>query len=168
MKDYQLTELSSRHIVFGSGAAGFGAAARLHQLGERDLAIVTENISAGTSRNTGSDKQTYYKLSLAGADADSILNMAQDLFAGQCVDGDLALCEAALSAQCFYRLVELGVPFPCNEYGEFVGYQRYARLYGFGGRQPRLGAVHRPRRKLAHRGVARQLPLPVGQRQARQ
>lgn len=123
MKDYQLTELSIRHIVIGSGAAGFGAAARLHQLGERDLAIVTENISAGTSRNTGSDKQTYYKLSLAGADADSILNMAQDLFAGQCVDGDLALCEAALSAQCFYRLVELGVPFPCNEYGEFVGYK---------------------------------------------
>ena len=39
------------------------------------------------------------------------------------VDGDLALCEAAGSAQCFFKLVQLGVPFPRNEMGEFVGYQ---------------------------------------------
>ena len=112
-----------KNVVVGSGAAGFHAASRLHQFGETDLALVTEGISFGTSRNTGSDKQTYYKLSLAGADRDSILDLAQDLFAGQCVDGDIALCEAALSVRCFYHLVELGVPFPCNEYGEFVGYK---------------------------------------------
>ena len=112
-----------KNVVVGSGAAGFHAASRLHQFGETDFALVTEGISFGTSRNTGSDKQTYYKLSLAGADRDSILDLAQDLFAGQCVDGDIALCEAALSVRCFYHLVELGVPFPCNEYGEFVGYK---------------------------------------------
>ena len=49
--------------------------------------------------------------------------MAENLFAGQCVDGDLALCEAALSVQSFMRLVELGVPFPKNRYGEYVGYK---------------------------------------------
>lgn len=49
--------------------------------------------------------------------------MANNLFCGQCVDGDLALCEAALSVQGFLHLAELGVPFPQNEYGEYVGYK---------------------------------------------
>ena len=98
----KLTEQTITHIIIGSGAAGFQAALRLYQNGERDLAIITENIKSGTSRNTGSDKQTYYKLTLSGNDADSVRNMAEDLFAGQCVDGDQALCEAALSARCFF------------------------------------------------------------------
>ena len=68
----------------------------------------------GTSRNTGSDKQTYYKLTLSGGDPDSVRDMADTLFSGEAVDGDVALCEAALSAQCFLHLVELGVPFPRN------------------------------------------------------
>ena len=119
----KLTEQKITHIIIGSGAAGFQAALRLYQNGERDLAIITENIKSGTSRNTGSDKQTYYKLTLSGNDADSVRNMAEDLFAGQCVDGDQALCEAALSARCFFTLTELGVPFPCTEHGEFMGYK---------------------------------------------
>lgn len=119
----KLTEQTITHIIIGSGAAGFQAAIRLYQNGERDLAIITENIKSGTSRNTGSDKQTYYKLTLSGNDADSVRNMAEDLFAGQCVDGDQALCEAALSARCFFALTELGVPFPCTEHGEFMGYK---------------------------------------------
>ena len=49
--------------------------------------------------------------------------MAEMLFAGRCVDGDIALCEAALSTQCFLKLVELGVPFPRNRYGEYIGYK---------------------------------------------
>ena len=49
--------------------------------------------------------------------------MAETLFDGQCVDGDIALCEAALSTQGFLKLAELGVPFPTNEYGEYVGYR---------------------------------------------
>ena len=118
-----LRESEIHTVVVGTGAAGYHAAVRLHQYGEHDLAIISENVEAGTSRNTGSDKQTYYKLSLAGKEADSVRAMAEDLFQGQCVDGDLALCEAALSAKCFYHLTELGVPFPDNEYGEYVGYK---------------------------------------------
>lgn len=116
-------EIEIRTLVIGTGAAGYATAVRLHQCGVQDLAILTENRLSGTSRNTGSDKQTYYKLSLAGREEDSVRIMAEDLFRGQCVDGDLALCEAALSAKCFYYLAELGVPFPDNEYGEAVGYQ---------------------------------------------
>ena len=110
----KLTEQTITHIIIGSGAAGFQAALRLYQNGERDLAIITENIKSGTSRNTGSDKQTYYKLTLSGNDADSVRNMAEDLFAGQCVDGDQALCEAALSARCFLPLQSWEFLFPAQ------------------------------------------------------
>lgn len=110
-------------IVVGTGAAGFNAADRLYELGNTDIAMVTEHINAGTSRNTGSDKQTYYKLTLSGGDPDSVREMAQTLYEGQCVDGDIALCEAALSAQSFLKLVELGVAFPRNRYGEYIGYK---------------------------------------------
>ncbi|MDR1439558.1 MAG: FAD-binding protein [Clostridiales bacterium] len=115
--------LAFNTVVVGTGAAGYNAACRLHGCGQRDIAIVTEAVGAGTSRNAGSDKQTYYKLTLAGGEPDSVREMAETLFAGQCVDGDIALCEAALSAQSFMRLVELGVPFPRNRHGEFVGYR---------------------------------------------
>ena len=110
-------------VVVGTGAAGFATAERLHALGQTDVAIVTEGVNAGTSRNTGSDKQTYYKLTLSGGEPDSVLDMAKTLFDGECVDGDTALCEAALSTQGFLHLVELGVPFPRNRYGEYVGYK---------------------------------------------
>lgn len=112
-----------RHVVAGSGAAGFQTAIRLFEGGERDVAVITENRRAGTSRNTGSDKQTYYKISLAGDQMDSVGKMARDLFDGGCVDGDTALCEAALSARGFYSLVELGVPFPESFFGESAGYK---------------------------------------------
>lgn len=110
-------------IVLGSGAAGFNAASRLKSLGIEDLAIITEGIKCGTSRNTGSDKQTFYKLSLAGSDDDSIRALASDLYKGRAVDGDIALCEAALSTAGFLRLSEMGVPFPRNRYGEYIGYK---------------------------------------------
>lgn len=109
--------------VVGTGAAGYNAAGRLWQLGQRDILMVSENRTWGTSRNTGSDKQTYYKLTLSGGEPDSVAEMARNLFEGQCVDGDIALCEAALSTQGFLHLAELGVPFPRNRYGEFVGYK---------------------------------------------
>ena len=110
-------------LIVGTGAAGYSAAEHLFRLGVKDVALVTDHIKAGTSRNTGSDKQTYYKLTLSGGEPDSVGEMAQTLFAGQCVDGDLALCEAALSAPSFLRLAELGVPFPTNRYGEYIGYK---------------------------------------------
>ena len=109
--------------VVGSGAAGLNAADQLVHYGIKDIAIVTDALGGGTSRNTGSDKQTYYKLTLSGGQPDSVRRMAETLFSGQCVDGDHALCEAALSAKSFLRLCELGVPFPMNRYGEYVGYK---------------------------------------------
>jgi len=110
-------------VIVGTGCAGFNAADSLYSLGQKDIAIVTEGIKMGTSRNTGSDKQTFYKLTLAGEVKDSVLEMAQTLFNGGCMHGDIALIEAALSTRNFFKLVELGVPFPHNEYGEYVGYK---------------------------------------------
>ena len=109
-------------LVVGSGCAGLAAACRLAEAGVR-TALLTEGLTLGTSRNTGSDKQTYYKLSLSGSEPDSPRAMADDLFAGGAVDGDCALSEAALSARAFSDLVTLGVPFPHNAYGEYVGYK---------------------------------------------
>ena len=110
-------------VIIGSGAAGLNAALQLAARGQRDIALVTDCWSAGTSRNAGSDKQTYYKLSLAGSGPDSPRQLAEDLFAGGCTHGDHALCEANLSAQAFYLLVERGVPFPSDRCGGYVGYR---------------------------------------------
>ena len=118
IKTYQV-----QTAVLGTGAAGYNAACLLKKGGADDLVIITESRNAGTSRNTGSDKQTYYKLSLAGDDPDSVCSLASDLFAGRAVDGDIALCEAALSSASFLRLADMGVPFPVNRYGEYIGYK---------------------------------------------
>ena len=117
-----MREITVRTVVVGSGCAGLNAADTLAALGEKSLLLVTEEMNAGTSRNTGSDKQTYYKLSLSGDEGDSIGELAHDLHYPD-VNGDTALCEAAASAPGFLKLVSLGVPFPANEYGEYVGYQ---------------------------------------------
>jgi len=109
-------------LVIGSGCAGYNCADWLFDLGVKNIAIVTEDINCGTSRNTGSDKQTYYKLSLSSSETDSVGDMCLSLFEGKSVNGDIALTEAACSVKSFIKLVNLGVPFPTNEYGEFVGY----------------------------------------------
>jgi len=110
-------------LVVGSGAAGLCAARELVRHGQRDVAIVTERWGAGASFNAGSDKQTYYRLALAGSAGDSPRRMAEDLFTGGSMHGDLALCEAQHSAQAFFNLVGAGVPFPHDRYGGFVGYR---------------------------------------------
>jgi succinate dehydrogenase/fumarate reductase flavoprotein subunit len=110
-------------IIIGSGAGGYSAADWLYKSGIKDIAIVTENSKFGTSRNTGSDKQTYYKLSLDGLTDDSAYKMAQDIASGGSCDGELAYIEAVNSARCFYRLVEYGVPFPTDNYGGYAGYK---------------------------------------------
>lgn len=110
-------------LIIGSGAAGLSAAIHLHRFGITDLLIATESLHGGTSINTGSDKQTYYKLSLCGADADSVRDMAETYFAGGSMHGDLALAEAANSVRAFMNLTELGLPFPADDYGQFVGYK---------------------------------------------
>ena len=110
-------------LVIGSGAAGLSAAARLHEEGQTDIAVITDRLGAGASNNSGSDKQTYYKLSLAGDRPDSPFEMARDLAAGGSMHGDIALCEALNSAKAFYRLAGLGVPFPQDKYGAYAGYK---------------------------------------------
>ncbi|WP_067779839.1 FAD-binding protein [Actinomyces vulturis] len=115
--------ITTNTVVVGTGSAGYCAADRLVQFGQDDVVIVTDRIATGSSRNAGSDKQTYYKLTLAGPGDDSVAEMAQTLFAGGAMDGDNALVEAALSAQAFLHLVDLGVPFPRNVFGEYVGYK---------------------------------------------
>jgi len=118
MKTYTLQTL-----IVGSGCAGFNAADTLYDLGHTDIAILTEGVAMGTSRNTGSDKQTYYKLSLCSDASDSVRELAENLFSGGSVNGDTALCEAAGSVRSFMKLVGLGVPFPTNRYGEYAGYK---------------------------------------------
>ena len=145
-------------IVIGTGAAGYSAAVRIAKTGKKKVAIITEGVNAGTSRNTGSDKQTYYKLGLGGEATDSVRKMATDLFAGGCVDGDNALCEAALSARCFMNLSESGVPFPTNRYGEYIGYKTdhdpYARATSAGPLTSRYMTE-------ALEANAKALPIPV-------
>ena len=109
-------------LIIGSGAAGLAAAVRLDALGRKPV-IYTEGLSGGTSLNTGSDKQTYYKLSMDGSSPDSPCLMAADMAAGGAVHGDIALVEASLSPIAFSYLVSLGVAFPHDAYGRFVGYQ---------------------------------------------
>ncbi len=113
----------SHTLVIGSGAAGLNAAVRLREEGIRDVSILTEGLQHGTSINTGSDKQTYYKLSLCGSEGDSPQMMAESFFSGGAMHGDIALVEAALSARAFTHLADLGVPFPQDPYGQFVGYK---------------------------------------------
>ncbi len=123
LQGQDVTVYALNTVVVGTGAAGFNAADCLYTYGQKDIAIVTEGLNMGTSRNTGSDKQTYYKLTLSGDTQDSVVEMAKTLFAGGCMDGDIALVEAALSPKAFYRLVDIGVPFPHNRYGEYIGYK---------------------------------------------
>ncbi len=110
-------------VIIGTGCAGYNTADTLYRQNKKDIAIITNGKFLGTSRNTGSDKQTYYKLSLSGGQQDSVFDMAKDLFQGGAMHGDTALNLAASSVEAFMKLVYLGVPFPKNDFGEYVGYQ---------------------------------------------
>ena len=123
MNNIKFKVYSYDSIVIGTGCAGYNCAIRIREAEKKSVAIVTEGINMGTSRNTGSDKQTYYKLGLGGDSLDSVRTMAENLFSAGSVDGDNALCEAALSVRSFMNLCEKGVAFPVNRYGEYVGYK---------------------------------------------
>lgn len=120
---FEIPLYSLNTLIIGSGAASLNAAVRLHSMGVTSIAIATTELGAGTSGNAGSDKQTYYKLSLSGNEPDSATDMARDLFNGHCMHGDIALCEAQGSVQAFMHLVELGVKFPHDKYGAYAGYK---------------------------------------------
>ena len=115
---YQIKKV--RNLVIGSGAAGLAAAIRLDPA---ETVVYTEGLQGGTSINTGSDKQTYYKLGMYNDSPDSVRAMAGDLARGGAMHQDLAMIEAALSPAAFGSLVMLGVKFPHDEYGQFIGYK---------------------------------------------
>lgn len=108
-------------VIIGSGAAGYAAADRLLSFGVKHIALLTIDRTAGASRNAGSDKQTYYKMSCT--DEDSPSKMTDALAFGGGMHRDTAFVEAVNSVRCFHHLVEYGVPFPTDTYGRFVGYK---------------------------------------------
>jgi succinate dehydrogenase/fumarate reductase flavoprotein subunit len=118
---YPLYSLNT--LIIGSGAAALSTAVTLHDLGQRRIAVVTERLGAGASHEAGSDKQTYYKMAIAGRIPDSPFEMARDLYAGGSMHGDIALCEALGSLPAFFRLAALGIPFPHDRFGAYVGYK---------------------------------------------
>lgn len=121
--DFSVRYYSVNTLVVGTGTASLNAAVSLREMGQKDILIATSKLGGGTSNNAGSDKQTYYKLSLSGTEPDSVRSMAQDLFNGRCMHGDIALCEAQGSVQAFMKLVNLGVPFPHDKFGSWAGYK---------------------------------------------
>ncbi len=110
-------------IIIGSGAAAYSAADWLYRQDVKNIAVLTENRMWGTSRNTGSDKQTYYKLSMDGFVPDSPYKMAQDIYETGSCDGEKMYLEALHSTRCFLRLCDYGVGFPRDKFGAFPGYK---------------------------------------------
>lgn len=118
-------------IVVGAGAAGmacavylarFWARKGLHDTAER-LLVVTGGLHKGASRQSGSDKQTYYKMGTSPRVPDTAEDFAKTLTVFGCCHGDTALIEGIGSLRGFYNLVEAGVPFPHDPLGAFVGYK---------------------------------------------
>jgi succinate dehydrogenase/fumarate reductase flavoprotein subunit len=118
-------------LIVGAGAAGMNAAVHLYefftQKGIKDaqnrIAVVTAGVSLGTSRMSGSDKQTYYKMGTSPDVADSAEEFAKSITAAGCCHGDLALAEAIGSLREFYHLIQAGVPFPHDPMGSYIGYK---------------------------------------------
>ena len=110
----EIPVVSVNTLIIGAGTAALRAAHHLHSRGVRAVVVVVDRLGAGTSANSGSDKQTYYKLGIAGDEPDSPMELARTLFAGGMMHGDLAYIEGLLSAPAFFELCRLGVEFPFN------------------------------------------------------
>ena len=110
-------------LIIGAGAAALKCADTLYHLGVRDIAIIVDKLGNGTSNNSGSDKQSYYKIGLSGDNPDSPMDFARTLFQGGMMHGDIAYVEALGSAPAFFDLCKIGVPFPFNKYGAYVGFK---------------------------------------------
>lgn len=115
--------ISVNTVIVGAGAAGLKCADMLHANGVDDVAIVVDKLGNGTSNNSGSDKQTYYKMAAFGDAADSPMEFARTLYQGGMMHGDLAYLEGIGSLPAFFDLCKMGVPFPYNEYSGYVGYK---------------------------------------------
>lgn len=118
-------------VVVGSGAAGMNCAVHLYEFMSRKgvenpqerIVVITGGLSLGASRMSGSDKQTYYKMGSSPDVPDSAEEFAKSLTAAGCCHGDLALAEGIGSLREFYHLVQVGVPFPTDSMGSFIGYK---------------------------------------------
>jgi len=118
-------------VIVGAGAAGMNCAVHLCEFMEQKgvdspkerIAVVTAGLGLGASRMSGSDKQTYYKIGTSPDVADSAEEFAKSLTAAGCCHGDSALIEAIGSLREFYHLVQVGVPFPTDSTGTFIGYK---------------------------------------------
>jgi len=123
--------LTTNTIVVGAGAAGMNAAVRLVEFWAHKgvaepasrVAVVTRGMALGASRMSGSDKQTYYKMGTSPLAPDTAVDFAATLTAGGCCHGDTALIEGLCSLRGFYHLVDVGVPFPHDATGTFIGYK---------------------------------------------
>jgi succinate dehydrogenase/fumarate reductase flavoprotein subunit len=118
-------------VIVGSGAAGMNCAVHLYEFMEQKgianpaekIAVLTAGLGLGASRMSGSDKQTYYKIGTSPDIPDSAQEFAKSLTAAGCCHGDLSLAEAIGSLREFYHLVQVGVPFPTDSMGTFIGYK---------------------------------------------
>ncbi len=121
-KGFKYPVFSCNVVIVGSGAAGMCSAEELGSAG-KNVIVLSDHLKGGTSRCAGSDKQTFYKMTTSGDGEDSVKKMAQAIYDGGSTHGDIALTLASNSLCSFYKLVLSGVPFPSNEYGEYVGYK---------------------------------------------
>jgi succinate dehydrogenase/fumarate reductase flavoprotein subunit len=118
-------------VIVGAGAAGMNCAVHLCEFMEQKgitdpknrIAVITAGLGLGASRMSGSDKQTYYKIGTSPDVPDSAEEFAKSLTAAGCCHGDSALAEGIGSLREFYHLVQVGVPFPHDAMGTYIGYK---------------------------------------------
>ena len=123
--------MGANTIIVGAGAAGMNCAVQLVKFWRsrgvadpaKKLLVVTGGLKLGASRMSGSDKQTYYKMGTSPRVADTAEDFAKSLTSFGCTHGDNALIEGICSLRGFYNLVEVGVPFPHDPFGAFIGYK---------------------------------------------
>ncbi len=115
--------ISVNTLIVGAGTAGLKCADMLYANGMKDVAVVTDRLGSGTSNNAGSDKQTYYRMAAFGDAPDSPMEFARTLYEGGMMHGDIAYIEGLGSLPAFFDLCKMGVPFPYNEFGGYVGYK---------------------------------------------
>lgn len=118
-------------LIVGAGAAGMNCAVHLYEFmvqrgiesAQDKIAVITRGLLLGASRMSGSDKQTYYKVGTSPDVADSAEEFAASLTDGGCCHEDIALIEGIYSLREFYHLAQIGVKFPHDEMGSYVGYK---------------------------------------------
>lgn len=131
IEGFDVAKRNCETLIVGAGAAAMNCAVHLAEFNRQNgmadfsggIKIITGGIPLGTSRMSGSDKQTYYKLGTAAETADSAVSMAKSLTAAGCCHEDLAMIESISSLREFFHLVRSGVPFPHDSMGSFVGYK---------------------------------------------